>query len=207
MAAIDAGPLFVLRVERVKESIDRLLSRDTHPFFIAYLHLRREAGRVGQPSGLVPEWSQLGDLLRVTGAPDEKPYLRPLWSGKRDAAQEWLNRNLAGSYAASSIRAVRVRKVISTDAEGAFALKAKHWDLALEHLLIGKRIDVVALAAFLFRDFGFVNAVEPQPPDLVEAFRSYYRYRAENDKEFDTLHDASWTGIPGPWFEPFASAE
>lgn len=197
---------YVLLASRVRESIDKLLSRATHPHFIAYLYLRLLAGRTGSVRGLTPNWADLGNLLEVRGGPAGKPYLRPFWDKERKAGQEWLNENLAGSFAPSSQRVV-LGRVMTTDAQRRYSLRSKHWELAREHLLFDEPVPAVALAGFMFRDYGFMAALPPGPSELVEVFRQEYGYKAEDDIEFDTLYDTTWTGAAGQWFEPFAKEE
>jgi hypothetical protein len=200
-----ADATWVIPVHRVRESIQRLLDRDTHQFFIAYLHLRRVAGQLGTTTGLSPSWPDLGRILEVPGGPfPAKPYLRPFWKGTRGAGQEWLNSNLAGSFAPSSLRGVPMQ-VVETDAAGRFNLRDNHWQLAYERLLFGSKMPVVALSAFLFRDYGIVSSLPPDPDDLIALFRSEYGYRAEDEEEFLTLYDTDWDGPRSGWAEHLAS--
>jgi hypothetical protein len=178
-----------------------LLGRDIHQFFVAYLHLRRLAGRLGRITDLEPNWAQLGTLLEVPGGPEGKPYLRPFWKGARDAHQEWLNRNLAGSFSPSSLRGVPAR-VVETDASGRYSLREDHWRLAREHLLFERPVPVLSLAAFLFRDFGLRSDHKPGPEDLISLFRVQYSYTPNDDAEFAHLFDTKWRGGDGPWSEP-----
>lgn len=68
-------------VVRVRECIDKLLSRDTHPHFIAYLYLRSLAGRTGSLTRLTPNWSELGKRLEVPGRTAEQAVLATLLAG------------------------------------------------------------------------------------------------------------------------------
>jgi len=199
VTAPDNQAVFVLPVGRVRECIRKLLSRDTHPFFVAYLYLRSLARRSGSLTGLTPEWAELGRLLEVPGASASKPYLRPFWKGEHNAGQEWLNQNLAGSFAPSSLREVPSR-VVETDAQGRFNLRPNHDDLARTHLLYDVPLPALAVAGFMFRDFGFVAQSRPTPEDLVDLFRREYGY--DDESEFDRLYETRWSGEAGPWFEP-----
>lgn len=126
--------------------------------------------------------------------------MRPFWRGERNAGQEWLNENLAGSFAPSSLRVVFSR-VVETDAQRRFNLRPNHWELARTHLLFDAPIPVLAVAAFMLRDYGFMAASLPGREDLVDAFRREYGYAADDEDEFTHLYDISWTGKDGPWFE------
>jgi len=195
---------YVLRVERVRESIDRLLDRDTHQHFIGYLFLRGVAAQRGWTTGLTPEWSKLGHLLDVPGGPPDRPYLRPFWKGKRESQQEWLNQNLAGSFSPSSIRRTALAQVVDFDSHGRFSLRDGHAELALDHLLYGERMQALPLAVFLFRDYGLIAATPPEPTDLVALFRDEYGYDEEHVDEFATLYDDSVPGNGASWVEPAA---
>jgi hypothetical protein len=153
---------------------------------------------------MVPNWSDLGKLLEVPGGPPGKPYLRPFWRGERNAGQEWLNDNLAGSFSPSSLRVV-LGRVVTTDAERRYSLRPKHWELASEHLLFNEPMPVLALAGFMLRDYGLVAESPPSSSDLVAAFRGEYGYRERDEVEFASLYDTAWLGAPGDWFERLAT--
>lgn len=197
---------YVIPVRRVRECVDALLARDTHQYFFAYLFLRQIAARQGRTTDLAPDWSELGALLEVAGGPPGKPFLRPLWKGARGAGQEWLNSNLAGSYAASSLRGVPLR-VVETTAAGRFNLRPGHWQLAFEHLLFKQRLPVLALAGFFFRDFGIAAPSSPDEAVLITLFRHEFGYGQDDEAEFALLYDTSWTGVNGPWSELFVVPE
>lgn len=78
------------------------------------------------------------------------PYIKP-FGGPTN------NRNVAGSYALSSLRNVApLTRVVSARKEGSttlFSLKTEHSKLALEALLRGNRISSLALSVFLYRDY------------------------------------------------------
>jgi hypothetical protein len=206
MAAPDELVTFVVPVERVRESLTTLLDQKVHPFFVAYLHLRRMAGRQHRLTGLEPHWAELGERLEVPGGPAGKPYLRPFWNQTRGANQEWLNGNLAGSFAPSSLRGVPM-EVVETDAKRRFTLRPKHWLLAREHLLAGETVPALAVAAYFFRDYGFRAEAPPTAEDLIALFRADYSYAPDDSAEFETLFDATWRGAAGAWTEPLGGTE
>ncbi len=175
---------YVICLDVVRESIQSLLGRQTHPYFIAYLHLRRQAALLGRMTELPGEWSSLGPWLDVPGGPEGKPYLRPFWLGARTAQQEWLNPNLAGSFAGGSLRALP-RNVIDFDGDQ-FSLRQDHPQRALEHLLAGVAMPALPLSAFLLRNFGIVANDEPTARDVVALFCQEFGYTDE--KEFHTLY-------------------
>lgn len=116
-----------------------------------------------------------------------------------------MNRNLAGSYGPSSIRK-NVRPVVTTNADEEFVLQEEHWEKALQHFLYDEKMQVIALAAFLLRDHGFVSSSPPTAGDLIAAFRDDFRYGDDMRHEFDTLFDTSWNPHGDDWFEPLPPA-
>jgi hypothetical protein len=168
-----------------------------------YLHLRRQAALQKTEQGIAPNLDDLADFLAVPGGPYGKPYLRPFWTGQRAARQEWLNRNLAGSYAPSSLRQVP-RRVIEVTPDGKFTLLKEHWNLAKQHLLANERIPLRALAGFYVRNYAFTATGRPTSSDLGEAFLDLFGYTTwqVNKDEMDTLFDSNWDD-PKEWFEDF----
>ena len=196
-------PIYVLRIETVRWAIERLRQREIHSFFIAYLHLRRQAGRQGSTDDIAADWNDLGVFLEVPGGPDGKPYFRPFWTGGRSHGQEWLNQNIAGSYAASSLREVP-KKVIEVNGSH-FVLRPQHWQRAREHLLYGGKAPLWPTAIFLYRDFGFEMDVGRQ--ELLEVCRGDFGYRSpDDDLEFEELFDAKPAPEDDRWFEPLGRA-
>lgn len=206
----DGGPTYVLRTEVVRRAIADLLARQIHPYFPAYLHLRQRAGRAGRLDRLTPEWKALGEYLEVDGAPARRPYFRPFLEGRREAGQEWLNTNLAGSYAASSLRPGQAPlAVVRYDgATRTFALREEHWKLAREHLLNGRKAPVISLAAYFYRDFGIRSLSEPTPMDLMTVFRSDFGYAMPHDNdEFSHLYEVTAPEDENGWFDLLAQGD
>lgn len=192
----------VLDVEAVRWGIQELVNRQVHPFFPAYLIIRRTAGQRETLEDLHPRWEDLEGFLRVPGGPPGKPNFRPFWHQSSAAGQHWMNANLAGSYAPSSIREVP-RRVVELSDDAGFTLRANHWELAREHLLYGEQMPVVPLALFLYRNYGFkANGSNPGPLDLIDVFRGDFGYRAgADDGEFNHLYSDV---VPErrTWFQP-----
>ncbi|RCR71490.1 hypothetical protein DUE52_00725 [Larkinella punicea] len=140
--------------------------------------------------------------LTVRNAPADKPYIIPFESS---STRIWLNNNLAGSFAPSSIRPDNpVNTVIGVNGVGSkatYSLKEKHWQTAKKNLLNGKKIPVFALASFLYRDFGFL-AVDMNPPKLIYIFQSEFGYLEEGgpSKEFEELYDSEINYLTGTVF-------
>lgn len=195
---------YVLTVEAARWAVRTLGTRRTHPFFIAYLQLRRQAARQQTRAGIEPHWEELVDLLRVEGGPTNRPMLRPfvpldMWAPDR----LWMNANIAGSFAPSSIRDVP-RRVIATSGSK-FELREDDAEKALHEFLYGEPLGAIALATFLFRDFGFSVSRRETPwiGDLEFHLRTHFGFEPR-DRDFDILFDASVPDVPfGAWFERF----
>lgn len=197
--------LQVLTIEAVRWGIETLKQTRVHPFFLAYLHLRKRAAEQGSDEDIAPDWEELGDYMHVRGGPPGKPYYRPLWHGKgTDPGRYWLNRNLAGSYAPSSLRNVPVR-VIETRGSH-FSLRPEHARLALEHLLYEQSLSAIALAAYLYRNYGFSSDRMLGSDDLRDAFADDFHFFPA-DAEFELLFEWRRPSVVGAWFEPFTSSE
>jgi len=161
------------------------MAQRIHPFFLAYLFLRRWAAEQGTPDDIQPDWDGMAAYIRVDGGPPGKPYLRPLWHGKsKDPGRYWLNPNIAGSFSPSSLRELP-RNVIDTSGSH-FSLRDEHPRLALEHFLYGKSVSAIAFAAYLYRDFGFTKPSLIEIKDLVLLLRQDFHYTSD-DGEFATL--------------------
>lgn len=170
------GPIWVLSVEAVRRAFDTLMSTKVHPFFPAYLQIRRDAMAADVTEDIRPNWNEMGALLRVPDAPEKFPYLRPFkdHEGPRWA---WLNRNLAGSWAPSSVREDQApaRVLERGSVRGSWSLRPNHAVLALEHLLYGAPLDGFAVAAFLYRDYGFLAGDSGDPPDITNVYNGFAR--------------------------------
>lgn len=189
--AVDA-PTYVPTIQAVQWAIRTLQRCKIHPFFIAYLHIHKRSV-VTASRTVHPIWDELAELLTVADGPPNKPYYRPFWhSNLDDEGRYWLNRNLAGSFAPSSIREIPRRVVSVTGSE--YTLLDDDVHLALDNLLYGTRVSGVAMGTYLFRDFGLVtdDGGMPAPTDPAEILRREFMF--DND-EFSILF--SDDGPPG----------
>jgi hypothetical protein len=197
---------YVLTLPAVRWGINTLKGTKVHPFFLAYLHLRKRSAEEGSDV-VSAQWDELGELMRVPGGPPGKPYYRPFWHGNvDDPGRYWLNRNIAGSYAPSSLRNVPLKIVEIVGSE--FRLRPHHAQLARQHLLLDQPLSAIALAAFFYRNFAFTvqPPAAPSPFDLPEVFREDFHFASQDDEEYAVLFDE---GIPPEmdWFEPVADLD
>lgn len=168
---IDFTNQFVVTVPFAKKCLDYLRKQSIHRQFVAYMFICEAAALAGRNDGLKPSYKKFFHrFLKVGGASEELPYLVPFSESGRVEADVWFNKNIAGSYAPSSIRPQaplrRVVDIFGANRNATYSLKESHEELCLEHLLFGVPIDALALAGFLFRDHAFMGQ-PPSPEDLV----------------------------------------
>lgn len=169
-----------------------------HPHFVGYLCLKRLATEIGSEEDLSPDFKSFHEtFLKISGHPTGFPYLRIFVDKPPSENNLFLNKNVAGSYAPSSIRD-NFRKIVTitgTGREAKFTLNSQHWMLARTHLCKEKKIPVVELSVVLYRDYS-VTGDNPSLADFVEVFKEEFGYLSSSpsstiggDKEFDILYD------------------
>jgi hypothetical protein len=204
-------PMYQLKANVVSECFRFVRSQSTHSYFIGYLAVKWAAARQKKQERLAVNFVKFFDTyLKVDGAPENMPYLRLFWDTPFSPKTALRNRNIAGSFAPSSIRTDSpLTNVIDIEGDGRsvrYSLKADHAVLARKWLLFDKRVNAAALACVLFRDFGILGD-DPSPEDLVTAFRSVFGY--DEEAEFSLLFSAKPPSLPNEetsWFEPRAEA-
>lgn len=75
---------------------------------------------------------------------------------------------------------------------------------AREHLLGEEKLSVLALAAYLYRNYGFAAGDrELVPADVADVLARDFHFREgrADDADFDLLFDTSDPGSPSEWFE------
>ncbi len=168
---------YVLRTEVVRWSIGVLTTRRIHPFFLAYLYLHGLTPNEDDPTPVVPIWTDLAKYLSIPGGPPKKPYYRPFFQEISKPERYWLNSNLAGSYAPSSLRQVP-KRVVDVSDDGHFRLKEDSATLALEHLLYNEPAPLLALSAFMLRNYGFKSDEGlPSEWDLCSLFLAEFNFQ------------------------------
>ncbi len=182
-----------VRAEAVAESLRRLKEQKVHRTFAGYLSLKRAATAYGSTDNL--ESRAFKDFfeafLRVSDATEQKPYFVPFSDSATSDANRWFNRNVAGSYAPSSLRPVSpFRRVVRIEGLR-YSLADRHWESALQHLALGTRVPVLPLSTFLYRDYTFLGE-EPTAADLLSVFREEFGYTIASfetaDEEYHHLY-------------------
>ena len=177
-----------VKKEVVASCLNRLRQRRTHEHFAGYLCLLYRAAEAGSADNLQPNFSDFfDDFFRVENCPETTPYIKPFINTAPSASNLWLNRNVAGSYAPSSIRSTFKRVVDVTD--GRYSLYQNHVQMAFEHLLHGNPLNAFDLAVFLYRDFPLTVA-PVTIEDIVSIFAVEFGYEAPDgvrDSAFNIL--------------------
>ncbi|HWT92535.1 MAG TPA: hypothetical protein VN238_06035 [Solirubrobacteraceae bacterium] len=208
MAAVSEQdpPVYVLTVDAVRWALGDLRERKIHTFFLAYLFLRKWSIEQETTTDIAPHWDELAEFIAVPGGPPDRPYYRPLWQGKaNDPARYWMNRNIAGSYATSSLRAGQPPMQVIGKAGSHFVLRENHAALAVRHLLFGKPVPILAVATYLYRDFGIQteDGGTPEPSDLFALFMMEFHYDGPGDADLSPVFSGAGDSQPADaWFEP-----
>lgn len=182
---------YLLTLDAVRRAITTLKPLIIHETFPVYLHLRRRANALGRFFDLQPDWQgEPHDWLDVPGGPSNKPNYRPFTSRGSSLDSFWMNANLAGSYAPSSLRGMRAVYVDSKDQYILPTLANGQPDAEVirRRLLNDKTVPAWAVAAFLFRNRRFTSTTPKDPDwsDLLDVFQGYFGWTmTERDRLFD----------------------
>lgn len=192
---------FALKPKVVESCMWDLARRPTHRHLPGYLGMVRTANIEGSTSGLDYDYSGFYNAFfrvrnyteyNLSAARDDEnldPYLIPFGpSDDPDRHSLWMNPNVAGTYAPSSIRPGQpFSQVVDVDGSGrsaTYSLVDDHFDVALEELCQGQPLPVGPLAGFLYRDFGLE---EENLDAFTDIFIEEFGYEHGGD-EFETLY-------------------
>lgn len=202
---------YVLSVATVRRAVTVLQSVPVHEAFIAYLHLRGRAAVSGQTTGLKAEWNrgEVHEWLDVPGGPPKKPHFRPLAIRSRSTDTYWINKNLSGSYAKSSLRSDLQGLLVAED--GSYQVPTDsggEYDpipVASAMQIDDKLIPMWALAAFLYRNNVFLGPAEPPEIDAInEVFQLEFMW---TEREIEAIFDMSLPKLDGPAFDIWMNEE
>jgi hypothetical protein len=199
---------YVVKPDIIAGCFKRLRSQKIHPHFAGYLCLRRSAAQAQRLDGLKPEFIEFHrEFLGVPDSLPASPYIKPFVNQPPTKDNLWLNKNVAGSYAPSSLRGNQpFTKVIGVADDGKqYYLRANHAELALEYLLYKKQIQVADLAAFLYRDYALVGQ-NPTISDMIDVFMYEFGYNSEPggdpNSEFTVLYSLdNVESFPQDWLD------
>ncbi|HYR77061.1 MAG TPA: hypothetical protein VEM96_14600 [Pyrinomonadaceae bacterium] len=165
-----------VRKEVVARSLVRLREQKTHTLFVGYLYLQQRSSQLGRLEDLQPDFLSFFRKFFIVGSPPlGAPYIK-LFPGQKPSTRNlWLNENVAGSYAPSSLRPGQpFRKVVNIQ-DRKYSLPVDHAQRAQQHLLYNNRVEVADLATVLYRDFGLIGdpfTIE----DLIDVFAYEFGY-------------------------------
>jgi hypothetical protein len=182
----------VIRKPIVAQCLSRLRKQKTHTHFAGYLYLQRRSCQLGRLEDLQPKFlAFFNQFFLVGNHPLGSPYIKPFTQQKVSTTNLWLNENVAGSYAPSSLRSGQpFRKVVNIQ-DTKYSLPFDHAQRALKYLLYSTPVQIADLAVVLYRDFGLVGdslTIE----DLIDIFTFEFGYSnkpgEEPDDKFSMLY-------------------
>jgi predicted ATPase len=208
--------IHTIQKQIVAESFKSLRSHRIHALFAGYLCLQQQAGRLGRLEDLQPDFVSFFErFFRVEHHPIGTPYLKPFTDVKPSIKNLWLNENVAGSYAPSSLRPDQpFRKVVDVVVNkkySKYSLFKNHAQLVREHLLHGEKIPLADLAIFLYRDFGLIGN-SPKVSDLIDVFAVDFGYAtksgAPRNEDFHMIYSLESTNQQDKdWLETWQSED
>lgn len=178
--------MYFIRKQIVAQSFRHLREQKTHTLFAGYIYLQRRASQLGRLENLEPKFLPFFEqFFYVDNHPLGTPFIKLFTEQKASAKNLWLNANVAGSYAPSSLRPDQpFRKVVNIK-EKTYSLPPDHASRAFEHLLYFAPVQVADLAVVLYRDFGLLEkSITIQ--DLIDIFAYEFGYSAEEGKNPNT---------------------
>lgn len=128
----------------------------------------------------------------------DKPFFVPFTeSTDPDVSTLWLNNNVSGTYAPSSLRSssplLQVAEIEQGGHNSRWGLEEEHWKLVRYHMCEGEHLPIESLSAFLFRDYA-LETDDPSAYTLVSAFTEDFGYDL-GGKEFNHLFETADSDI------------
>jgi len=119
------------------------------------------------------------------------PYIKLFTEHSPSNKNLWLNQNVAGSYAPSSLRPEQpFRQVVNIEGRK-YSLPYDHAKRAFQHLLFSMPVSAISLAIVLYRDFGIAEDARSSQ-DLVDIFAFEFGYTdqpgGELNEDFHMLY-------------------
>jgi hypothetical protein len=177
--------VYVIRKRIVAQCLSRLRKQKTHTLFAGYLYLQRRSSQLGRLEDLQPEFLPFFKQFFLVGNhPLGAPYIKPFTEQKASTKNLWLNENVAGSYAPSSLRPGQPFRQVVNIHDRKYSLPPEHAQRAFAHLLYFTPVQVADLAIVLYRDFGLIGdslTIE----DLIDIFTYEFGYSNEPGDEPD----------------------
>lgn len=177
----------VIKKELVAQSLKLVRSQKTHSLFSGYLHLQKRTKELGRLEDLSPDFlSFFKEYFKIIDHPLGSPYIRIFTEKAPSEKNLWINENIAGSYAPSSLRAGKpFRSVVNID-DKVYSLPYDHTSKAYKFLLYNKKINLISLAIFIYRDYGFYKQITYR--QLIDVFLYDFGYVSD---EYLDLYELS----------------
>ena len=197
---------YVIRKHIVARALSRLREQKTHTLFAGYLYLQQRSAQLHRLEDLQPDFTSFfKQFLRVGNHPLGAPYIKLFTEQKASIKNLWLNENVAGSYAPSSLRAEQPFRQVVDISGRKYSLPPNHAQLAFEHLLYSTPVQVADLSVVLYRDFGMSDDLV-NIQDVIDIFAYEFGYSQEHDtesnKDFSTLYSLETAkGWEEDWLE------
>lgn len=199
----------VLTVNQVVRSLEVLRRLNAHRNIVMYLCVKRSAAQQRTMENVKIDFREFFErFLTVRNAPTNslnKPYIIPF---EASDAKLWLNRNLAGSFAPSSIQPDNpINQVLEINGKGSavrYSLKPDHARNAYNNLLNRTKLPALDLATFLYRDFGF-NTEQMDIQKLLSIFQAEFGYLSNGivTNDFDEVLTSDPESMQQDIFVPF----
>lgn len=141
---------YTLSIDTVRAALQTLTATKSHEQLVLYLAILRLKSRDGQKYVNGDVYSVIKPWLELPGREDY-PYYRPFASRGK---QFWMNSNLAGSFAPSSLRSSRDLFYASDSPDNALRLPSV--DEITASLKIKSSVPLWAVTCFLLRNASFV---------------------------------------------------
>jgi hypothetical protein len=200
----------VLTLDSIRWAIATLKSAKIHRHFFAFLYVMRTRSLDGEDE-IHPDWTAFEPYLRLPTSlegvyPDKQFYVPLDEKNVRDQSSYWLNRNLRGSYATSSLRR---KSSFMVAGDNAYRLPPDFGATASLNFLGGEPVSAPATAAYLLRNHAFPPTTSTVD-DLISEFRNHFGFDTIDggDEAFSHLFgDAELLRPPVSftWFEGFTA--
>lgn len=197
---------YTLKPEVVRDCLHRLIDESIHRMYPGYLCLQQQAALENRITGLSFPYNEFfDDYLRVMGDDADKPYFVPFSSDNTSLEDLWLNYNVSGTYAPSSLRStaplMKIAEIEKGGHNSEWGLVDDHWRIARLELCDGSHIPIESLAAYLLRDFAF-ETDEPSAYTLVNTFTEEFGYEL-GGRAFSHLYQTGDSEIMEESFEGY----
>lgn len=172
------GAEFFITQEAARQALKKLASCRIHEQFAGYLAAVAAKAANPQTNDTKIDFKAFFDyFLKVSNSPT-RPYLVPFSGGTGKASL--FNKNVAGSYAPSSVRDVApIRKLLTFHGRGqrvTHVLDPDHERIANTYLASSERVPIHSLATFLFRDYSIAGDAETEIDSVVNRFCRDFGY-------------------------------